>query len=95
MKIYGYSNKIYENPTTNQVRKNQQNIAETNEKTVKRTALNKINIPLDFKQQLTLNKNEQRFFENLYPEARKEIQRYMQSQNSIQVEKGKFIDVRG
>jgi len=56
---------------------------------------NKLNIPQDFKPQLTLNKKERQFFENLYPQAQKKIRQYVRNQSAIQIEKGKMVDLKG
>ncbi|MEJ2635815.1 MAG: hypothetical protein P8184_11045 [Calditrichia bacterium] len=95
MKIYNSTNKVYQNPGLNRI--NQKPAAE--EAAVPKSARPerpyKLNIPENIQDQLTLSKKEQQFFEKLYPRARKEIQRYAESQNNVQAEKGKFVDMRG
>lgn len=55
----------------------------------------KIDIPKNFNPEIRLSKKEQAFFEKLYPNSKREIRSYLQQQNKISVEKGKFIDVKG
>ena len=55
----------------------------------------KLNIPDNYRVQMGLNRKEQAFFEKLYPKARKEIQRYLQNQNSQPPVKGQIIDMKG
>ena len=95
MKIYGSTNKIYGNIAVNRPDPKNEPAASPRKIATMQDVPNKIEVPKNFKPEKTLDKDEQVFFESLYPRARKEIQRYAQSQNKVQVEKGKFIDVRG
>lgn len=95
MKIYGNASKIYPNPGATRISRKPQTEHPPENQNVKKKVPNKINIPENFKEKLSLNKNEQEFFTKLYPHARKEIQQYQQNQNHQPVEKGKHIDVRG
>ena len=61
----------------------------------KQAVINHVNIPKNFEPKTSLSKDEQQFFEGLYPKAKREIGRYMQNQNLIQVDKGKHVDIRG
>lgn len=94
MKIHGSGNTIYNNPRIH--RPNAASAATTAAATQPKAATTqKVNIPKDFEMQQTLTRQEQAFFEKLYPKARKDIQKYMQAQNAAPVQKGQFIDVRG
>lgn len=95
MKISGSVNSIYRNTALNPLTRTKP--AQKADTITKRPQVvrNKLNIPQDFKPQLTLNKKEQQFFENLYPQAQKKIRQYVRNQRAIQIEKGKMIDMKG
>ncbi len=95
MKIYDSTFKIYQNPLIQRSHKNSSIAEKTNQTAQNQTTQNKVNIPEDYRPELTLNSAEKKFFEKLYPQDRKKINRYLQNQNKIQVEKGQIIDVRG
>ncbi len=59
------------------------------------TEKQKLAIPKDFKPKVGLTAREQEFFENLFPRARKEIRAYVQQQQNVYHEKGKFVDLKG
>jgi len=95
MKIYGSTGKIYQNTGIHPLDNQGKSMPKTESNAVKPQHPQRINIPENFQLKQTLNKQEQKFFETLYPRARKDIQRYAQNQNNVPVEKGKHIDVRG
>lgn len=95
MKIYGSTGKIYQNTGIPPTGARNKPAPGTEKSAAQSPRPQRINIPTDFKLKQTLNKQEQKFFETLYPRAQKEIQRYVQNQNNVPVEKGKHIDVRG
>lgn len=99
MKINGTGNKIYRPANLGQASKNVQTNGTTGKKETALTnhpnKTNKLNIPEDYQPKLTLTKEEQKFFENLYPRDKNRIQQYLKNQNNIQVEKGKIVDLKG
>lgn len=94
MKIHGSGNTVYSNPRIHRPNAANSTTAPAANKP-KAAAASKLNIPKDFEMQQTLTRQEQAFFEKLYPKARKDIQKYLQAQNAAPVQKGQFIDVRG
>ena len=52
-------------------------------------------LPEDFQPLLRLTKQEQKFFEELFPKSRREIRAYVEQQQKIFQEKGQLIDRKG
>ncbi|GAB4364494.1 MAG: hypothetical protein Kow0042_03110 [Calditrichia bacterium] len=95
MKINGFADKF---PLGTEVPRMNRNREEApQEEPIKRSDKfqNKVNIPQDFQSRPKLSAAEQKFFEGLYPRARREIQKYLQQQVNVQTEKGKFVDLKG
>jgi len=95
MKIDNSLSNIYKISQSSQTGASKPNPEVAGKTTNQQAKASKVNIPSDFKPQVTLSKQEQKFFEMLYPKAQKEIRRYAQNQNNVNIEKGKFVDSRG
>ncbi len=95
MKVNNSTSKIYQNIPLHKANQNQKTAKESSHSNVQKSETKKINIPKNLTEQTLLTKKEQDFFQNLYPKAKKEIRQYMQHQNNVKVDKGKYIDLKG
>ena len=58
-------------------------------------ASRKVHVPENFQPRVGLSRKEQAFFEQIFPQHRKQIQAYLNQQNKASVEKGQLIDMKG
>jgi hypothetical protein len=94
MKIYGSTNQYFNNAKINRPNGQAPKIAE-NPQPGKTVTKQKKVIPDGHILKANLSEDEQKFFEDIYPNSRREIRSYVRNQNKVQVEKGKYIDMRG
>ncbi|NOX36605.1 MAG: hypothetical protein GXO78_03630 [Calditrichaeota bacterium] len=96
MKIQDSLNRIYQNPAVqapDAPSRTQKPPASS--PSTSHDSTQKLNIPDNFEPQVGLSRKERRFFEQVFPQHKKQIQAYLDQQNKTSVEKGQYIDVKG
>ncbi len=96
MKIQDSLSRIYQNPAVQapDAPSTTQKPSAATPKTSHGTA-QKVNVPDNFEPRVGLSQKEQHFFEQVFPQHKKQIQAYLNQQNKTAVEKGQYIDVKG